>query len=239
MTTMTNQPEERTRRQFIVRWAVATLVGWILGFIVAFSTAMLWELIATISWQNRWNPDSIDWLFPILTGVTILLVGFSVGLAQWHIALKGKMSRWGWLAANSLNVIMALAGFWLGSRIIPSSSLFTFQHGMVSGLDTDMTVNETGLVTLAVIGAFVGIAVSLPQWLVLRHSFQQAYRWILGAALGGIAASGSFVMIVFIVRNAVLSYSLCCCSTPIIFGGVTGYVLFDMLKQAKTNNVSE
>ncbi|MCB9452913.1 MAG: hypothetical protein H6672_15845 [Anaerolineaceae bacterium] len=226
---------ERTRRQFIVRWIVATLAGWILGFIVIFTTAMLWELIGTVSYRNHWNPNSIDWLFPVLQGLTVLLVGFSFGLAQWQIALKGKVPRRWWLAANSLNVIAALVGLWLGRRTIPSSSLFTFQSGTLSGFDTVMTVNETGLITsVAAIGAFVGIAVSLPQWLVLRHSFQQAYQWILGAALGGIAASASFVMIVLIMRDAVLSYSLCCCSTPIIFGGVTGYVLFDVLKRAKT-----
>ena len=31
---MTNQPEERTRRQFIVRWIVATLTGGVTGYVL-------------------------------------------------------------------------------------------------------------------------------------------------------------------------------------------------------------
>ena len=123
----------QTERRLGLPWVIANIVGWVIGFFVC-------EAVNT---------------FLATFFVDGLIIGASVGIAQW-LVLRRRIAPIGWW------VVASIVGYGVGKAVGEAS---------VQGIPT---VAGLGLIG-ALIGAFVGIA----QWLVLRRHVSLAGWWVL------------------------------------------------------------
>ncbi|MCB9452912.1 MAG: hypothetical protein H6672_15840 [Anaerolineaceae bacterium] len=223
---MTNQPEERTRKQFIVRWIVATLVGGAIGLVVFYGVEWFWRHIAD---------TYID------SAVLLLMIGFFTGLVQWPVTLKGKVSWHWWTAASLASFIIWGVASHMNFLATPLDEHYLTQLRTNIKIITEFNSNKIPISIISFL--LTGMVAGLPQWLVLRRQFQPAYRWLLGMTVGSLASLLLLTVIGFASGDDILGALAVVCTLlpllPITYASVTGYVLFDVLKRAKTNNVSE
>jgi hypothetical protein len=231
----------QTKTNFVVRWICATTVGWILALLAVFPAIGIWEIVTAITWQHfrekdwyrlwadTWLSDALS-LFLIL--MTMLLMGTSLGFAQWQIALKGKVDKRVWIFSSALIGITGTIGITFAAQIAPS--MYTTHSGILSGLDTEYSINSTWIISVAILGGTFGISTGLPQWLILRHYYYKANRWLLAVIAGSVAVFASLVVVDFVIKIAFLTTPLnFCCISPTVFGAITGAALYDLLKQSK------
>jgi len=155
-----------------------------------------------------------------------------MGFAQWRIALKGKVSKKQWLFLSSLFMITAGIGFIIGNRISPGL-LTAHTSGIMSGMDAYYTLTETWLLAVLIRGVVVGAFIGVPQWFILKRSFEKAHYWLFSMILGSLAVFVSLVTVIAIVKSTIISMSLGCCISPVVFGAVTGWAIFRLLQRPK------
>jgi hypothetical protein len=121
-------------------------------------------------------------------------MGASVGLAQWKIALKEKISKRVWLLSCTFTVATGVIGLLAASYVAPP--MISVHQGIYSGLDTRLTLNNSWAVTVVVLGGVFGFATGLPQWLVLRRHFDNASSWLLSLTIAGITLFAVYAALV-------------------------------------------
>jgi hypothetical protein len=230
----------QSRAAFVGRWIWATAVGWVLAILSVVPAIGIWEIAITIT-QYVGGIDSYLLLdgwpgrvlgLSLLLG-TLILMGLSMGYAQWSIAVKDKVDRRTWITSSVFTFVAGIIGLITIGRA--ASSLFDVQPGNLSGLDTTFTVNNTWPITVIFLGVALGLPMGIAQWLVLRKHFYRAGYWLLAITAASVAMFTSLVVAVSLVKNATLSSGLGCCVSPIVFGAVTGIALYSLLKRRKPN----
>lgn len=150
-----------------IRWAVATTIGWSLGFVVASA------LTAAVA-----HP-----LSPLLAGLVFVafygaVIGVVVALAQW-LALPRGAAKWHRVVLATVAgmagglVATALVGEALGNLIDPQLNVIVGE-----GVIEDVS------------GALLGVGVGLAQWLALRDVLPRGRSWIVASAIGAGLAYG-------------------------------------------------
>jgi hypothetical protein len=152
-----------------------TQVGWRFWFVWVFANSLAlaavglmggygYAMIFTILMYGRHNYDPVlgivhqhydPSLFVVAVVVGGVLVGASLGVAQW-LLLRQRLSRaaW-WILASAVGIAVAAAGWWL--------------------------LESTAGVAVA---ALSGVSLGVAQWLVLRRQLSRAAWWILASAVG-------------------------------------------------------
>ncbi|MEO8611140.1 MAG: hypothetical protein ABI690_24805 [Chloroflexota bacterium] len=223
---------------FVKRWVWSTFVGWMFALLAIIPALAIWEIITSVGWAHRdtgwyqfWSAYLTDITFNVLMLVTLIVMGISIGLAQWQIALRDKIGKKRWLFANAFLIIAAGIGFLISSPISPG--ILAVQSGIMSGMDDYFTLKETWLLGVLTRGIVIGAAIGLPQWLILRRTFYKAHHWWFAVILGSVAVFASAVTIISIVKSVLISETLICCLSPIAFGTVTGIALYHLLNRSK------
>jgi hypothetical protein len=242
-TAVTNSSVPQSKIDFIIRWILGTFAGWILALVALIPGLVIGQIFWGIGWQHRdsqwyqiWSGWLEDAFFLLLALATLILMGLSVGLAQWRIALKGKITRKLWLLLSSLLIISAGIGFLISSRLSPGL-LTEHTTGIMSGMDASYTLTETWFLAVLIRSIVVGAFIGIPQWFILRRFFHQAHYWLFSVVLGSLSVFASLVAIVAIVKSTLISMSLGCCITPVVFGAVTGLGLYNLLKRIKATSL--
>jgi hypothetical protein len=236
---VTNSSVEQSKIDFIIRWILGTFLGWILALIALIPGLVVGQIFWSIGWQHRdsqwyqvWSGWPGEAVFLLIALVTLILMGLSVGLGQWRIALKGKTSKKLWLFSSSFLIITAGIGFIISSRLSPGL-LTSHTTGIMSGMDAYYTLTDTWLLALLIHGIIIGAFIGLPQWFILKRSFHQAHYWLFSTVLGSLSVFASIIAIIAIVKSTIFSIPLGCCISPIVFGVVTGLGLYNLLKRIK------
>jgi hypothetical protein len=208
-----------SQRYFVLKWTFVNLLGWlvahILGiFILGIFMAILHE---GLSYDIR-RPETnriLDEVFPYLT---VLISAISMGilaLLQWRTLLKKILpNRRFWIACN------VVSGITIG--LILANLLF--EHS--SPLFDDFLV---GLVALSF---SLAIASALPQWFALHRHVELGVLWLLANVIGAMVAA--LLLLLSAASNTVEALAFgYCFGAPLIFGAITGLVLFNLLKYGK------
>lgn len=161
-----------TNREWMIRWIIGSMSGWAIGLAIDF-----WV-------RESVNRSSFDRSY-----VGYVILGISVGLLQWRIALKGILNGVAWTIATGLAsvLIATVLVFASNERFIPPSLQY-FNSGCLSASCDSFTLRETwffGVVVLSLIG---GLSVAVPTGFVLvlsRHS-SRIYLWLFGSLLASL-----------------------------------------------------
>jgi len=223
------------RSKFILNWTVGTFGGWLLALAAALTIPFAgWYVFFILTTQllelsiPEWAHDV---LLRLLALLTLIIMGLALGLSQWGMALQGAINKRAWVAVSSIVVFGSIIGVALAMERL--SPILSSYGGNLSGLDVAFEVRETWPVSVAVLGITLGVTIGLPQWLVLRRYFYRVDLWIPANIVGGIAAFASLVVSAYLLGNAYTSLSLACCTGPVLFGAITGAVLFSLLQRPR------
>jgi hypothetical protein len=159
----------------------------------------------------------------------------SIGLLQWKANLKSVLgAKPLWPAAN------AVSGILMGLIVAMIAHVFTNSDGVTTIPRESTLVFDLGVVAL------VGLAIGIPQWIVLRGYVHRASLWIVVNVLAPVAAIGLTAVprallnsLIIFDNDAsriefdflfVLSAYL---GIPLVFGAITGTALFRLLQHRK------
>lgn len=221
-----------TRTQFVLRWIVGTIGGLMLSTSVAIATFGMWEVLSTVLPFS--TPQQFaQILFMLLLLAAALAVGASFGFAQWRSALRGKLDKRVWMIACGTAFVTGTIGAYAGLSL--DLPLLETVSGNFSGIDTRYQIQPSWLLSAIVIGTAIGLAVSIPQWFVLRRYSPRAGLWLPLNVASSIIALSAWIAFTSLIGNVILSWSFGCCVGPILFHGVVGIGLFSLLKRPKPN----
>ncbi len=214
--------------EFIFRWVLGTVLGWLAAMITAFSLALaplfaensLATTVCTFIVALLWL--SIAWM-PGICGAVF-------GIIQWRIALRHSLSRIGWAVANALVGFTAPIGVVAGIFVSPPVFASEWNSG---GAYPTIQISNTWFQGVAVIGILAGAGVGLPQWVILQSHIRGAGWWIVANMLGGISWFVALVAVVSIFENDTLAVSLSLLTSPLAYSLITGLVLFRLLQNPK------
>lgn len=173
-TSMTNEPFQWA---FVIKWVIATALGWLLAnpllqlFALEFSpiwASILVALVVIVSFvqalfrkrrglEARWRTIPINMIWSIVAVIAIVLghAASIAGVLQWLVLWKQfSRSPW-WILMSSAGALIVL---FTGSVVVTSSEYLYF--------------------------ALAGAVIGLMQWLVLRRQLTSAGWWILASTIG-------------------------------------------------------
>lgn len=232
-------PDTQTRAEFVMRWIWATVVGWGLALLSIAPAFGIWDVTATLMWQHfrdtewylLWTGWIGDAVFLLLILGTLILMGLSMGLGQWWIALKNKVDRRIWITSSALTIAAGFIGLLTIGRVAPSP--FDHHIGQYSGIDNSYTVNNAWPITVIILSVAHGLPLGIVQWIVLRRHFYNASYWLLAVPIASFVMFTALVGVVFVIKSDFLSWGLGCCVSPVVFGAVTGVALYSLLRHPK------
>ena len=145
-------------------WILANLIGWTTGLLAA---GIISPMISRI--QFPWPRDSdMD-----LAYVGLILLGVTIGVAQWTVLRHYLPRSVYWIAATMI-------GYLLGAIIFALAN------------DDPVRLLRTEIVNNLVLFGLMGTAIGASQWWVLRQRYLNAGLWVLASAFGFLF----FIMIV-------------------------------------------
>ncbi|MEP7289836.1 MAG: hypothetical protein ABI947_29145 [Chloroflexota bacterium] len=224
------------RSTFVLYWVLVSVSCFLFALVAAVATylaiAMLIE--SGIAPNNGWIENVLFFIVPVFE---VLLLGAITGFAQWHLAFQGRFSKWVWIVTNAITSFTGILAVWLASFLYHGDylGLVYVQPGTMSGLDDKFIVSQTWFIAVIIVGLSFGLASGIPQWLVLRRYFHNAWVWLGSSIIGGLAIFGSFILLVFTIRNATLVPCISCCLSPIILSTISGIVLYRLLHYPKVD----
>jgi len=149
----------------------------------------------------------------LMSGIvaSTLIISIPIGLAQW-IALRRI------LHTSVLWIFTILVGQLLGrlvQKIIPDGLW--------------LIVDDESIAVLTAGYLVIGLAVGLPQWLILRRQLSRSSIWLLGSSIG--AGAGLWIILVtdLINQSGTLAYIL----GILVYSVVTGITLIGLLSSQK------
>jgi hypothetical protein len=158
------------------QWVVVSILGWGAGLIPAYILDSV--LIKTVSSDFR---DLIPF-YHFRDFIAFIVVGFSLGVAQWLVLRKYFPQLAQWVLATCAGIALGWNSTFVGAAVEIAS---------MSGLYSHHYANVTFHFILGIIsGTILGVA----QWIVLRQKFQQAKLWIIANAIGEGLASALYSM---------------------------------------------
>ena len=160
-------------------------------------------------------PGALLILIPTLTATSIvaattLVLLFPISLVQGIVLRRSLNISLMWMFTMPLGLLL-----WAFLRVIV--------------LDRFVIADDESILVLTAGYVTIGIAVGLPQWLILRRRFGHASIWVLGSAIG---FSGGFWLVLvtdLVHQSGIISYIL----VALVYTIVTGATLMLLLA---TNN---
>lgn len=209
------------------RWMVANALGELigLGFVAAIAGGLVW----------RYGEPRSSGAVLLMTALMILLgacEGLVIGYAQWRAVHPyfRLLPRRAWMKATTLGAILA----W-GLGMIPSTLLALQETTLATPPAAMPDAVKYGMAALMGLG--LGLALGVPQWLVLRQYLPHAAWWIPANALawalgmpmiffgaGAVPAGMSGAPMMLLVA-AILA------AAGALVGAVHGWVLLWLLKR--------
>jgi hypothetical protein len=163
---MASSQETTVGSKFWLQWLLATTIGWTAGL----------TILVLVPGTTR---------EPILEGLILVAAGVLTSIPQWFLLRRhiSRAGRWilasaaGWITSIALSVpYLVVAAWYLAwSEAIPRALI-----GPVMGIAT---------------GFWVGAAVGVLQWLVLRTQVRRPVWWIASSVVGWTAGITIFVLI--------------------------------------------
>ncbi len=229
------------QKNFVQRWVGGTLIGGLLAFLIVLASLGLWENIAPAAAKQfpiiaAQQSGISDVLFALIVLIALLLIGATMGLAQWYVALRGLIRGRVWLLTSAITAVTAVAGIWIGTQFAPS--MFQVQQGTLSGMDDRLFLSDGWAVSVIIWGLSFGVTASLPLWIVLRRSFRRVDQWLAVTVGGSVGMLFLLAGFVYVVKGAVLTEGFSCCILPLMFSALTGAALQNVLKHTKSEEAS-
>jgi hypothetical protein len=211
-----------TRSRFVWRWVCGTTFGWGRGLVVAFLVSPLLLQLESIGHTN-----SVLFLviaLPTLIAIPLML-GLSIGWGQWQLSLQGYIPKRGWLYASAVVGVTFVIGLMVGNMITPP--IMTPSTSGCSELCESYQVADTWLESVLIFGVCIGLAVGLPQWVVLRRYRENTALWI-AATIGASILTVTYFILFLQTRSALLLFGAICLAPP-LFAFIIGFPLYNML----------
>jgi hypothetical protein len=212
-----------------LRWVLANCLGEAIGLGATFAIGL--ALFSRLGEPQGVLPAIGMALLMTSSG---LLEGTVVGLAQWSVMQRAfpRLPRRSWVGAT---VTGALVAWFLGSIPMTLASLST-QGQQAAGPESQASVM---LLMAGVMGAFAGLVLGFPQWVVLRRVAKGASLWL---PANGVAWALGMPMVFAAVdlaqkggsvAGAVATMAIAVAITGAVVGAVHGLALAKLASQAK------
>lgn len=189
--------------QFVILWVLATLIGAIIGEILA-------RQLSSLIFEPFYIPSAeyISFLLSLLERVVgASVIGLAIGIGQW-LVLWGHHYTFKWWP------LATVAGFALG--VFFSEGLWGIiwllkDGGTVAIEIVEETTSPRLAVTALMDFAIRGFLLGLCQWAAMREQVRGGVWWIVWVTLGGLLtnrSSFSDLIVIFVIGSGVLIYYL-------------------------------
>jgi hypothetical protein len=185
------------RRRFLISFIGLTILGFAIGGVLTVIVNLAADRFIFNGAIEPVSPGGVA--KEVLVG---LLLGATIGTAQWFELRRHLKSSYLWILANSLGYVATSNALFLILLLSLSSSALTQLPSDFLGLFA-ISMNQNPANFLPVIGlgfllaaSWSGVVIGMPQWLVLRKSSQPIWWWILAMIVPGAIASSFWVMMI-------------------------------------------
>jgi hypothetical protein len=189
------------RRRFLIRFVGLTILGFAIGGVLTVVVNLAADRLLFNGMSQPGSPGSIA--KEVFVG---LLMGATLGTAQWLELRRHLKSSYLWILANSLGYVATSNALFLILLSQSSSSVLAQMSTYILGL-LPIAMNQNPVDFIPLLGlAFLlmsswsGVVIGMPQWLVLRKSLQPVWWWVLAMIVPGAIASSFWVMTLVAAR---------------------------------------
>jgi hypothetical protein len=189
------------RRRFLISFVGLTIMGFVIGGVLTIVVNVAADRFLFNGATQPVSPGSI--VKEVFVG---LLLGATLGTAQWSELRRHLKSSYLWILANSLGYVATSNALFLillsqtSSPFLGQLSSYVFGLLPISmGQSPAAFIPLIGLAFL-LIASWSGVVIGMPQWLVLRKSLQSVWWWILAMIVPGAIASSFWVMTIVAAR---------------------------------------
>jgi hypothetical protein len=183
------------RRRFLIRFIGLTILGFAIGGVSTVIVNLAADRLLFNGMSQPGSPGSIA--KEVFVG---LLLGATLGTAQWFELRRHLKSSYLWILANSLGYVATSNALFLILLSQTSSPFLEQLSSYVFGLlPISMGQNPADFIPLIglaflLMASWSGVVIGMPQWLVLRKSLQPVWWWVLAMIVPGAIASSFWVM---------------------------------------------
>ena len=139
-----------------------------------------------------------------------------IALAQWLALRRILQTSILWVLTTPIGLLLAISII----RVIPTGLW--------------QVVDDESIAALTPVGLWIGFAIGLPQWLILRLQLSKSSIWLLGSSIGVAAGFWTIIVTDLVDRSGIIAYIV----GALVYSIVTGLVLSGLLAYQNRSQVN-
>ena len=145
-----------------------------------------------------------------------LIITLPIALAQWLALRRILQTSILWVLTTPIGLLLAISII----RVIPAGLW--------------QVVDDESIAALTPVGLWIGFAIGLPQWLILRRQLSKSSIWLLGSSIGVAAGFWTIIVTDLVNRSGIIAYIV----GALVYSIVTGLVLSGLLAYQNRSQVN-